>query len=346
MRDTARPANSSGMSLVVSSLEIGKLLTKSGKTTFSAHGTCMYPNVRPGDLLNITPKKVDETRIGEIAVFRRGQNLFGHRIIANGKDDRGFFILTRPDRSDQGNDGPTYDEDLLGIVTTMKRGGSYFDPAKKSYSHLEKMYFDANVSLLGRSPVVMAFALRLLAKVQYSVPYRKISPRLLKPSELDFAVLCSLHHWRAADLYRKLSPDELSGLKSSADDKDAIASWILALYSKGCKGQLASLTFASTPKGCPFSGWWISAVRAKLLYRGTGLETLLLGKAEEIFVKSGVEEISLCLSRSHKSVIRIFRDSGFMEADSSLKCRSCEHYARKNDRVILKKSLMRVSLNG
>jgi hypothetical protein len=346
MRDTARPANSSGMSLVVSSLEIGKLLTKSGKTTFRAHGTCMYPNVRPGDLLYITPKKVDETRIGEIAVFRRGQNLFGHRIIANGKDDRGFFILTRPDRSDQGNDGPTYDEDLLGIVTTMKRRRSYFDPAKKSYSLPEKMYFDANVSLLGRSPVVMAFALRLLAKVQYSVPYRKISPRLLKPSELDFAVLCSLHHWRAADLYRKLSPDELSGLKSSADDKDAIASWILALYSKGCKGQLASLTFASTPKGCPFSGWWISAVRAKLLYRGTGLETLLLGKAEEIFARSGVEEISLCLSRSHKSVIRIFRDSGFMEADSSLKCRSCEHYARKNDRVILKKSLMRMSLNG
>jgi hypothetical protein len=192
----------------------------------------------------------------------------------------------------------------------------------------------------------MAFALRLLAKVQYGVPYCKISPRLLKPSELDFAVLCSLPHWRAADLYRELSPDELSGLKSSADDKDAITRWILALYSKGCEGQLASLTFASTPQGCPFSGWWISDIRAKPLYRGTGLEGLLLGKAEEIFARSGFEEISICSSRSHKSMIRIFQEQGFKEAELSLKCRSCEHYDEKNDRVILKKSLMGVSLYG
>jgi ribosomal protein S18 acetylase RimI-like enzyme len=334
------------MSLVVSSLEIGKILAKSGKTSFHAQGTCMYPNVRPGDLLHIFPKKMEEVKIGEIAVFRRGPNLFGHRIIAKEKNKRGLFILTRPDRSDQGNDGPTYDEDLLGIVSSIKRRGSNLDPAKRSYSGLERMYFDVNMKLLDRLPVVMAFASYLLAKIQYSVFYRKISPTLLKATEINFVVLSPLHLWQTADLYRKLLPDELSGLKSSAGDKDSITRWILALYSKGRKGQLASLDFIFMPKDCPFSGWCISDMRAKPLYRGIGLEGLLLGKAEEIFARSGVEEISICSSRSHKSMIGLFQELGFNKAETSLKCRSCEYYDEKNDRVILKKSLMELSLNG
>jgi hypothetical protein len=105
IKDIACSSNGSGMSLVVSSLEIGKILTRqSDKTTFRAQGTRMYPNVRQGDLLHISLK--------------------------------------------------------------------------------------------------------------------------------------------TADLYRKLSQDELLGLKSSAKDKNDITRWILALYSKGCKGQLASLDFS------------------------------------------------------------------------------------------------------
>jgi GNAT superfamily N-acetyltransferase len=157
---------------------------------------------------------------------------------------------------------------------------------------------------------------------------------------LDFVVLCPFHLWQTADLYRKLSPDELSGLKSSAEDKDDITRWILALYSKGCKGQLASLNFSFAPQDCPFSGWWISAMRERRLYRGSGLEGILLRKAEEIFIRSGVDEISLCLPESHESIIRIFRELGFNEVESSLKCSSCEHNILKNDRVILKKSLL------
>ena len=100
-------------SLVLASLEVGKALADRGRTTFRAQGTCMYPTVRPGDVLHIESRTVDEVAVGDIAVCRRPGYLFSHRTIGKGVHNGRPYIVTRPDRVRRGDDGPTFDQDVL-----------------------------------------------------------------------------------------------------------------------------------------------------------------------------------------------------------------------------------------
>ena len=47
-------------------LELARLLAEIGKATFRASGTCMYPWVRPGDLLHVEPRTARQIAVGEI----------------------------------------------------------------------------------------------------------------------------------------------------------------------------------------------------------------------------------------------------------------------------------------
>jgi hypothetical protein len=78
----------------------------------------MLPSVWPGDELTIQRRHINETRIGEIAVFTRADRLFAHRVVAG---ERGRLVT-------QGDGVPTPDAlvnegELLGIVVSVFRHG-------------------------------------------------------------------------------------------------------------------------------------------------------------------------------------------------------------------------------
>ena len=136
------PSGQRVCSLVAASLEIGKALADSDRVTFRAQGTCMYPCVRPGDVLRIESRAAEEVAIGDIAVCRRPGYLFGHRTIDKGVEDGRRYIVTRPDRSSSGSDGPTYGEDVLGIVTAIERKGKRVEPRRRRYPWPVRLYLD------------------------------------------------------------------------------------------------------------------------------------------------------------------------------------------------------------
>ena len=121
MGASAMPAAQHTLSLA--SLDIGRALAERDTITFRAQGTCMYPTVRSGDVFRIQPSPVGDVAVGDIAVCCGQGYLFGHRVIGKGEKLGRAYIITRPDRSRQGNDGPTFDENLLGIVREIKRKG-------------------------------------------------------------------------------------------------------------------------------------------------------------------------------------------------------------------------------
>ena len=96
-----------------------------GETWAPVRGTCMYPALRPGDLLRIKPRPAAEIQVGEIAVFRRDDMVFGHRVIARWPKDGHTFVVTRPDRWWGTGDAPVSDENLLGVVVAIDRRGKY-----------------------------------------------------------------------------------------------------------------------------------------------------------------------------------------------------------------------------
>jgi len=84
-------------SLVLASLDMGRVLADRDGVTFRAQGTCMYPNVRPGDVLRIRSRAAAQVNISDLAVCRGNGFLFSHRVIAKGERDGRAFIVTRPD---------------------------------------------------------------------------------------------------------------------------------------------------------------------------------------------------------------------------------------------------------
>src|SRR5512136_1699800 len=115
------PSSLANPSLVLASLDIGRVLADRDGVTFRAQGTCMYPAVRPGDVLRIQSRAAAQVNVGDMAVCRGDDFLFSHRVIAKGECDGRAFIVTRPDRAHNESDAPTFDEDLLGVVVAITR---------------------------------------------------------------------------------------------------------------------------------------------------------------------------------------------------------------------------------
>ena len=298
--------------------------------------------------MHIAPLSADEAEVGQIAVFRRGSNLFGHRIIRKGRDDRGPYVLTRPDRSENGDDGPSYDEDLLGVVSRIERQGRALDPRRRSYSPIERIYFGLRLRFLEELPAIRAKVSCVIARVQYNALYRKFIPQFFPVSETSYVVKCPLHAGQTSDLYRIISPHELKGLNSAPGARDIVDRWILSISSRDSTEstkQLASMTFIFRQCDCSFKGWWIGDTWVSWTHRGMGLEDKIISKAEEIFARNEVKEISLSLPGNHSPLVDIFRNIGFREPGTSFECDCCERNAGDNARIILKKSIQEVPLN-
>jgi len=96
--------------------------------------------VRPGDILHIEYRKIEEIQIGDIAVYRRGNNLFGHRVIDKGCRENRVYLLARSDTARGGSDGPIFNQDIAGIVAAVERKKHLLAPGKIQCSIANRIY--------------------------------------------------------------------------------------------------------------------------------------------------------------------------------------------------------------
>jgi hypothetical protein len=107
---------------------------------FQAKGMCMYPCARPGDILHIEYKRAEEMQIGQIAVYRKGNNLFGHRVTAKGYQENLAYILTRSDTAKGQSEGPIFNRDIAGVVCGIERKKRILPPEKVRCTWGQRIY--------------------------------------------------------------------------------------------------------------------------------------------------------------------------------------------------------------
>lgn len=276
-----------GLSLVAASLELGRVLADQRKVTFRAHGTCMYPCIQPGDLLTIESRTIDQVLVGDIVVFRRNNTLFGHRAIAKGTRDGRPYVMTRPDRSSQGSDGPAYAEDVLGVFTAIKRHN------KDVPLSPQPLYGTAAIHAAGWewwTGKACPHLVKGISRIQRRIWYQRAASKLLEmmKRERKFLVRVSLRAHQTHDLYREFPAEQFVPDLPLWQGKPALR-WLLTLYFTDDPIAAGTVTVAWHPAGCPRGeGWIIEELQIRTKYRGAGLDNALFEQARIILERSGM----------------------------------------------------------
>ena len=272
-------------SLVLASLDIGRVLADRDGVTFRALGTCMYPTVRPGDVLRIESRSAGDFVVGDIAVCRAQDFLFGHRVIAKGVRDGRPFIVTRPDRTHGGGDVPTFDENLLGVVITIERNGKCVPLQPREYPWLVRRYYAARLTLIEKRPRAQVWLAKGLARVQSHALYRNMARWLFAftRARISYAVRLPLNVKLGDAVYRKLEPHEFDTRVTWQGR--TVERWTLALHFSDARQPAAWATFVRRAD----DAWRVEESHVRLRYCAMGLSDLLMRQAEAILAKGGYQ---------------------------------------------------------
>ncbi|TAM38439.1 hypothetical protein EPN54_04225 [bacterium] len=280
------------LKLIHQFFELGDLFLQKKIIKFHAQGMCMYPCVRPGDILDIEPRKAAEIKIGDIAVYRRSDHLFGHRTIDKGRNNGLTYIVTRPDTARSGNDGPRFDQDILGIVTGIKRKGKILGTAKQEYNLLKKMSCCIYLKCYFFRQYLFLMLIHAVNYMQQFSAYRGIAKFLFLRSKkkINLSISVPLDIKAAGRFNKKISGRELVDLNLNID-KNSISEWAVALDINS--RQAAYLSFRFRPDSCPLPGWWLHKSRIMIRYRGTVVEQKLLEETDNLLRSSRINRISV-----------------------------------------------------
>lgn len=304
--------NPEPQSLILQLFELGKLFVEKKIVSFTAQGTCMYPCIRQGDIIYIQPKSAEDIEIGEVAIHRRNNHLFSHRTIAKGQNERGRYIITRPDTAKYGDDGPSYNEDILGVVAHIERKSRVLTPVKRDYNLIEKIWFGFCLKCFCFKQYLLQEIIYLITFLQQFKLYRLIaqlfSQNLYKKIDLIFSV--SAYDKLTDRFFRKIPESELVDLVTNSDN-NSVLRWTVAL--KANSKQVASLSFVFRPQNCKFSGWWLIEAQIRIRHRGTVIEKALFVKIDKLLRRMGASEIFVSVfSRAHLEQI-FFKGLGFRQ---------------------------------
>jgi GNAT superfamily N-acetyltransferase len=269
--------SSSKRSLVIASLDIGRVLADRDGVTFRSQGTCMYPTIRPGDVLRIQSRVVADVLVGDIVVCRRINHLFSHRVIDSGFADGRAYVVTRPDGVRDSSDPPTFDEGLLGVVVAIERKGKRVPLLPPSYSWPVRAFFALRLALVKSRPVALLWWTDLLASLQATGLYRRMakaclalaSPRISYTVRLPMPAL-------GEAVYRKMSLESFDVRRDWRGRP--VECWTLSLHlNNACQ----PAAWARFTRGTA-EDWRVDELFVRSRYRGTGLEEVLLRQAGTI----------------------------------------------------------------
>ena len=284
----AEPKGRRTDSLAVASIELGRALADRGATTFRARGTCMYPVIRPGDILHIDPRPAGEIAVGDIAVCRSHDHIFSHRTVETGTRDGTPYIITSSDSAPDGTDRPAYDSEILGVVSSIERSGRRLSPGKLYCPAYARFYFSLRLGIREASYRLRRSLVRALGPFQRCPVLKPILQAGLaaKRSRASFTVLRPLVAGSDLVFHRPVPADDFD-LGSCGHGRAGVDRWRLVMRLKGGEHWGAWASFVRRPPECPSPGWWLDDLYVRVRYRGMGLREELIGKAEEILARAG-----------------------------------------------------------
>ncbi|MCI0522594.1 MAG: hypothetical protein L0Y37_02965 [Bacteroidales bacterium] len=109
-------------SYVTASQAAASLLAEEKRLLITAGGQSMWPVIRPGDRIILSPCNSMDYSIGDVVAIRRDGGFVVHRITEIKRDSAFILFRTRGDAS-MVSDPWITEMDLAGLVTSIRRGG-------------------------------------------------------------------------------------------------------------------------------------------------------------------------------------------------------------------------------
>ena len=287
-REALTPLSEAGpIRLAIASVEIGRVLAARGKLRFVASGTCMYPNVRPGDVLAVEPRAAGEVAVGDVLVFRRGASLFGHRAVEVGSADGRTFVITQPDRSPGPDAEAVWGEDVIGIAPSAERRGRQVSlelPGARPGA-VRGALLAAQLRAIEGKPRLRTAAIAVLERLQAQRAYGYVARRVVagRLAGVAYRVRLPLADGRSRTLFREIPIEEaMNGGLAVLAARPAGAHWTLAAALPPDDRPIGLVTYGARPPECPFPGWSRERGFVRTRYRGLGLESDLLAQASRV----------------------------------------------------------------
>jgi hypothetical protein len=130
-------------------------LNRGHSIRFRAPGDSMYPTIRNGDILTVTPIETASITIGDIILYRHKSGVTAHRVVRTLKQSEEDSLRTPQGSQNRSSsetlrfflrgdaavvfDDPVSADQILGKVTLVERSGRRIDP----YSFRAKIRFKA-----------------------------------------------------------------------------------------------------------------------------------------------------------------------------------------------------------
>ncbi len=298
---------------IVEVFELAKTAAENKLIRFRSKGTCMYPCLMPGETLHVEPKTAEQIKINDIAVFRRSDYLYAHRTIDKGKYGDASYILTRPDRSENGNDGPSFDSDIIGVVASVERkGNGAHSLEKKDITSTKGKFLKLYNKWHLFKKVALAKIIIPILYIQQIRIYKKIAAFLFLAlrKKIDLSLRSPLNFKITSRFYQDISREDLKSLVSEAKEGVPIGWSIVASMDSIPSG---TVSFVHKPQGCLFSGWWISGLNVRIRYRGMGIEEHLFRETEAVLKELKVKELFVSFYKEKRLRRMVFKNLGFKE---------------------------------
>jgi len=304
-------SNPQETSVVLQIFELGRFFAEKKIARFQSQGMSMYPCIRPKDTLHIEPRSAKQIQAGDIAVFRRFSRLFAHRTIDKGSKNGQDYIVTCSDTTRSGNDGPSFDKDILGIVTRIERKGIILEALPKKHPLLSRLFLDIYIHFCCLGGYLWHRLACLVNHLQQYRIYRILAGFLFINKKIEFSLQAPINARPNSRFFTKISSEEL---KNSLRVESALSKWMLTVKVNSKPAGYLSILFK--PESCPFCGWWLQEVQLKIRYRGTSVETRFLKEAQNLLEKFEIRNISLSAfeNTGTASSMKLFlKNMGFKE---------------------------------
>lgn len=262
-------------------LAIARVFAERDGVTFRSEGTCMYPTIRPGDLLRIQSRGAAEVRVGDIAVCRRNNHLFSHRVVDLGEDHGRPFVVTRPDRVHHGGDPPAFDEDLLGVVVEIERRGRFVSLVPAVAPWPLRLYYAAclktrEIRLRGR-----LWSSGIATRLRDTRPYQRMVQVRVRLQRPQFTYSVRVPVPALGDtVFRQMTPEAFNTEKDWRGRP--VQRWTLAMHLDGETQPVAWMKFARGATDI----WTVEGSFVQDRWRGAGLEVRLQNRAQEILPRA------------------------------------------------------------
>jgi hypothetical protein len=285
---------------------IESIHARGASVRFMASGQSMYPAVRDGDVITVSPLAGTRVGRGEVVAFRNaeGDELVVHRVARVTPEG----ALIKGDNTLEA-DGVIPEAAICGVVTGVERGGRPLRwPDRRRHPLRARLYFAAYPTLWSIRQAAEQLGLWALSRVQRWPGYRALMSSLLRGQSHDVVVR------QVADDCRDSAParttlEGIAGRRADAEVSDASSPLRVTLLIGGQSA--AHVTLIPSPPGCPRAGWWITELLVRRRFWGLGVGAEVLRETHAALARDGATSLWVSVPREALREQEWFRWMGY-----------------------------------